>query len=164
MGADQKGGGSHSLIFRDCGRAVSRCSCNKRSVLENNQCAAILTYWLVHSCSWWRFMALLHLTHLAARTAIAPDNVQWIITASAIILLLKKKCCQVSRLQCLCSSCCLCVSSDKLQSGKTNSQDQNGIYVFMSMKTHFYEMKYTELSYNTVVPSKATETTIVQKN
>lgn len=93
MGADQKGGGSHSLIFWDCGRAVSRCSCNKRSVLENNQCAAILTYWLVHSCSWWRFMALLHLTHLAARTAIAPDNVQWIITASAIILLSKKKCC-----------------------------------------------------------------------
>lgn len=92
-GGGQMCGGSHTLIFRDCGRAVSCCSCNKRSVLESNQCAAILAYWLAHSCSCWRFTALLHLTHLAARTAIAPDYVQWLITASAIILLWKKKCC-----------------------------------------------------------------------
>lgn len=48
-GADQTGGGSLSLIFRDCGRAGSRC--NKRSALENNRSAAILAHWLVCSPS-----------------------------------------------------------------------------------------------------------------
>lgn len=128
-------GGSHSLIFRDCGRAVSCCSCNKRSVLESNQCAAILAYWLAHSCSCSRFMALLHLTHLAARTAIAPDYVQWVITASAIILLWKKEMLlgkhttvPVRQLLPVC---------DKLE--RVNELTESRLFLcFMSMKPHFF--------------------------
>lgn len=113
------GGARRSSLIHECLQAVSLCSCNKRPVLESNQCAGILAYLIVHSFSCSRFMALLHPTHLAAKTAIAPDTVQWVATAWAIIQLFKGDMCSVSRpprlhSQLLLLKCILDVHSERI--------------------------------------------------